>query len=463
MTEPDAQPDDGRPAPVSEELTLPSRADVEKAAERISGLVRRTPVLTCASIDRWCGAEVFMKAEHLQRTGAFKARGATNAVWSLDDATAARGVAAHSSGNHAAALALAAATRGIPCWVVMPRDAPRAKVAATRSYGADITFCDPTPTSREETLAGVLERTGATEIHPYDDPTVIAGAATAALELLEQVTDLDDVVVPIGGGGLFSGTAVAVRSASETTKVWAAEPEGADDAARSLEAGELLAPGRLDTIADGLLTGLSPRTFRALGELGSGVLRVADAATIEAMGMLWTRAKQVVEPSGAVALAALAGGSFRGRRVGVVLSGGNLDPGRACDLLAGVDGAGRLLHRARARQTGAMTTHPSPTDATVDKCLDLGHGFHEDERDKVVEILQKLDHRFHGTEEDRVQLVLMVKDRDHNDQKVTFEAYVAGVPAIVATAEDEDLWAAVAHVREEFLRQYNDWRDAHRR
>ncbi len=306
--------------------SLPTAIDIEAAAARVAGLVHHTPVLTCEALDHWSGAKVFLKCEHLQKAGAFKARGATNAVWSLTDAEAGAGVVAHSSGNHAGALAWAARTRGVSCTVVMPADAPAVKLAATRGYGAQVVLCEPTTAARESTLAEVRERSGATEVHPYDDPVVIAGAGTAARELLAQVADLDALVVPIGGGGLFSGSAIWSRSAAPRVEVWASEPAGADDAARSLAAGVLLPQDHPTTIADGLRTSLSPRTFRALRELGDGVVTVADSVTVEAMELLWTRAKQVVEPSGAVALAALAGGRFAGRRVGVLLSGGNREP-----------------------------------------------------------------------------------------------------------------------------------------
>lgn len=214
-------------------------ASVADAAERVRPFVHRTPVLTSRSLDAWAGRSVFLKAEHLQRVGAFKYRGATNAVRSLPTETAARGVAAHSSGNHAQALALAARERGIPAYVVMPRGASRGKREATIGYGAEIVDCAPTPRAREETLAGALADTGATEIHPYDDPRVIAGAGTAALELLAEVPDLDAVVVPVGGGGLVSGTALAVHGTCAGVRVYGAEPAGADDAARSLAAGRL--------------------------------------------------------------------------------------------------------------------------------------------------------------------------------------------------------------------------------
>jgi threonine dehydratase len=294
-------------------------------------------------VDAFAEAEVHLKAEHLQRVGAFKARGATNAVASLDPDAAAKGVAAHSSGNHAAALALAAREQGLPCWIVMPRNAPRSKVSATRDFGADVVFCEPTLVARETALAEVVARTGATEIHPYDDVRVIAGAGTAALELWEDVGaidaghldagSLDAVVVPVGGGGLLSGTAVTLAALAPGTEVWAAEPAGADDAARSLAEGRLVPQTAPDTSADGLLTSLAPRTFRALRELCAGVVTVSEDGIVDAMRLLWTRSKQVVEPSGAVAVAALADGRFAGRRVGVMVTGGNVDLERALRLL----------------------------------------------------------------------------------------------------------------------------------
>jgi threonine dehydratase len=315
-------------------LELPDLDDVRAAAARIRGRVHRTPVLRSRSVDAHAEAEVHLKAEHLQRIGAFKARGAANAVACLSEERVAAGVAAHSSGNHAAALALAARERGVPCWIVMPANAPRAKVAATRDLGAEVVVCEPTLEARERTLAEVVERTGATEVHPYDDPRVIAGAGTAALELLEDTPGLDAVVVPVGGGGLLSGTAVTVSSLAPGTEVWAAEPAGADDAARSVAEGRLVPQTAPDTIADGLLTSLAPRTFRALSELAAGVVTVSEDDIVDAMRLLWERTKQVVEPSGAVALAALGGGRFAGRRVGVVLTGGNVDLDRALRLLA---------------------------------------------------------------------------------------------------------------------------------
>ncbi|MFZ4517323.1 MAG: pyridoxal-phosphate dependent enzyme [Microthrixaceae bacterium] len=333
-----APPDTAPPDTVGTEL--PTVDDVRAAAERIRDRVHRTPVLRSRSVDEWVGAEVHLKCEHLQRVGAFKARGAANAVALLDDDEAAAGVSAHSSGNHAAALALAARERGVPCWIVMPSNAPATKIAATRAFGAEVVFCEPTLAARESTLADLRARTGAAEVHPYDDPRVIAGAGTAALELLEDVDGLEAVVVPVGGGGLMSGTAVVVDALSPGTEVWAAEPAGADDAARSLAEGRLVPQTAPRTIADGLLTSLAPRTFRALRDLTAGVVTVTEDEIVAAMRLLWERTKQVVEPSGTVALAALGGqrpqgNSFEGRRVGVVLTGGNVDLSTALTLLGG--------------------------------------------------------------------------------------------------------------------------------
>jgi threonine dehydratase/serine racemase len=309
--------------------TLPGIDDVRRAAERIGPFVRRTPVMSSASIDALVGAPVRFKCEHLQRAGAFKYRGATNAVQALDDATAARGVAAHSSGNHAAALALAAATRGIPCHVVMPADAPRVKQAATRAYGATVVLCEPTLAARAETLAEVLARTGAVEIHPYDHPDVIAGQGTATLELLEQAPGVRTVVAPVSGGGLLSGTAVAAHGVDPSIIVVGAEPAAVDDARRSLEAGRLVTEHNTTSIADGLLAVLSERTLAILTAHDVAVVTVTEAEIVDAMALVFERLKQVVEPSAAVALAGVAVLARRGElpagEVGVILSGGNVD------------------------------------------------------------------------------------------------------------------------------------------
>jgi threonine dehydratase len=303
--------------------------DVLAAAARIAPFVRRTPVLSSASIDELVGARVRFKCEHLQRVGAFKFRGAANAVFSLDDASASRGVAAHSSGNHAAALALAAQTRGIPCTVVMPRDAPQVKHEATVRAGARVVLCGSTMESRDQTLAEVLRETGATEIHPYDHPHVIAGQGTAALELLEEVPGLGLIVAPVSGGGLLSGTAVAAHGTRPDLVVRGAEPDQVADAYRSLSSGRLDHTGNTTSIADGLLATLSERTFALLQAHDVQVVTVTEAEIVAAMAVLFERLKQVVEPSGAVPLAGLLalarGGAELPSEIGVILSGGNVD------------------------------------------------------------------------------------------------------------------------------------------
>lgn len=312
-----------------------SLPDVRAAATRIAPYVHHTPVMTCASLDAWLGARAFMKCEHLQRTGSFKLRGATNAVRVLGDEEAARGVAAHSSGNHAAALACAARARGIPAYVVVPDGAPAVKRAAVARYGARITTCENTLAAREAALAEVIAATGAVEIHPYDDDRVVAGAGTAALELCEAVPDLDAVVAPVGGGGLLSGTSVAVHGLHPGVRVIGAEPARADDAARSIATGVVQPPGPPATVADGLRTGLSDRTFAILREHVERIVTVTEDEIAEAMRTVWERTKQVIEPSAAVAFAAVRRAGLGGARVGIVVSGGNVDLGAAASLLAG--------------------------------------------------------------------------------------------------------------------------------
>ncbi len=307
----------------------PDIDDVQAAARRIAGHVHRTPVFTSHTVDELVGCRVHFKGEHLQRAGAFKVRGATNAVQALDADVAARGVAAHSSGNHAAALALAARTRGIPCHVVMPSDAPLVKQRATAGYGAEIVLCEPTLEAREEVLAEVLGRTGATEIHPYDHPHVIAGQGTAALELLADVPAIALVVAPVSGGGLLSGTAIAAHGTDPSIAVWGAEPSAVDDASRSLRSGVRVSDGNTTSIADGLLATLSDRTFAILRDHGVEVVTVTEVEIVEAMALVFTRLKQVAEPSAATALAGLlalgASGASLPDDVGVILSGGNVD------------------------------------------------------------------------------------------------------------------------------------------
>jgi threonine dehydratase len=303
----------------------PTFADVQSAARRIAPFVHRTPVLTSHTLDEWLGARAFLKCEHLQRVGAFKYRGATNAVQSLPADAAARGVAAHSSGNHAAALALAARTRGITAHIVVPSTVSPAKLAAVEGYGARIVLCEPTLESRVATVAAVIAETGAVEVHPFDNDAVMAGAGTAALELLGEIAGLDVVVAPVGGGGLLSGTALAAHGIDPALRVIGAEPLAADDAARSLASGAIVAPNPPATIADGLLTGLSARTFAVISEHVEAIVTVTEAEIVEAMHFVWARTKQLIEPSAAVAVAAVRVAELSGARVGIILSGGNFD------------------------------------------------------------------------------------------------------------------------------------------
>lgn len=304
-----------------------SIADVREAAARIAGRTHRTPVMTCAALDALSGARLFFKCENFQKVGAFKMRGAVNAVFSLSEAEAARGVATHSSGNHAQALALAARLRGIPAFVVMPENAPEVKRRAVAGYGAEIIPCAPTLAAREETLAGVTARTGAVFIHPYNDERVMAGQGTAALELLEDAPGLDVVMAPVGGGGLLSGTATVCADSEPRPRVIAAEPAGADDAARSLAAGRIIPSVNPSTIADGLLTSLGELTFAVIRERVEAIWTVGEEDIVRAMRLVWERMKIIIEPSAAVPLAALLArpGELAGLRVGVILSGGNVD------------------------------------------------------------------------------------------------------------------------------------------
>jgi len=306
-------------------MTLPvSLADVEAAAERIRPFVHRTPVFTSATLDREIGARIFFKAENLQKVGAFKARGATNAVLELPADTT--GVVTHSSGNHGQAVAYAASIRDLPAWVIMPRSAPALKMDAVRSYGAEVVLCDHA--DRESTAAEVMERTGGVLVHPFDDSDVIAGQATATLELLDQVPNLDVVVAPIGGGGLLSGAATVAGGHEPPFPVVGAEPFAVDDAYRSLTSG-IRQPGVESpvTVADGLLTGIGAHAFTILMAYKAEVIRVTEAAILDAASFLLLRMKLVVEPSGATPLAAIRTDPerFRDRRVGVIISGGNTD------------------------------------------------------------------------------------------------------------------------------------------
>ncbi|MEM7406579.1 MAG: pyridoxal-phosphate dependent enzyme [Pseudomonadota bacterium] len=306
-------------------LDLPGRADMHAARARIAPHAHITPVLSSRGINALAGAELHFKAENLQRVGAFKFRGACNAVFSLANDEASHGVITHSSGNHAAALALAARLRGVTARIVMPDNAPDVKKAAVVAYGGQIEFCKPTEKAREETVERLRESTPYALVHPFNDRRIIAGQATATAELLEQVPGLDAVITPVGGGGLLSGAGLAARGSG--VAVFGAEPANADDAARSLAAGRIIPVEHPDTVADGLRTSLGPLTFALIQRDVRSILTVGEDDIIAAMRLLWERLKVVVEPSGAVPLAALmANGIPSGaRRIGVILSGGNVD------------------------------------------------------------------------------------------------------------------------------------------
>ncbi len=301
--------------------------EIHQAADRIRLYAHRTPVLTCASLDRQVGAKVFLKCENLQKVGAFKFRGACNAVLSLPESAVERGVVTHSSGNHAQALALAARLRGIPAYIVMPHNSPAVKKAAVAGYGGKITFCEPTLEARESTQARVMAETGATQIHPYNNYQVIAGQGTAALELLEEVPDLDAILAPVGGGGLLSGTSIAATELSSSIRVIGAEPEAADDAFRSLAAGKIIPSVNPQTVADGLRTSLGDLTFTIIQKRVEQIVTVSEAGIIAAMKFVWERAKIIIEPSSAVPVGALweRKSDLTGLRIGVILSGGNVD------------------------------------------------------------------------------------------------------------------------------------------
>lgn len=308
-------------------MLLPTFDDVLAAAARIAPHAHATPVLRSRALDALAGCQLHFKAEPLQRTGAFKFRGACNAVWALDEAIAARGVVTHSSGNHGAALALAAQTRGIACHVVVPEGANAAKLANIARYGAHLHTCAATIDAREAAAARVQADTGATLIHPYTHPHVIAGQGTAALELLNAQGPLDTVVAPVGGGGLLSGTAIAAAATAPGCRIVGAEPEGAADTANSLAAGERRIDFVPDTVCDGLRGTLGEPNFALLRAHGVEVVTVSDADTLAAMRLLWQCLKLLVEPSSAIALAAILQqpARFAGQQVGVLLSGGNVD------------------------------------------------------------------------------------------------------------------------------------------
>ncbi|MFD3188733.1 beta-hydroxyaspartate dehydratase BhcB [Sedimentitalea sp. HM32M-2] len=309
------------------DMYIPTFDDMLAAHERIKSHVHRTPVLTSRFLNDLTGAELFFKCENFQKAAAFKVRGASNAVFGLSEEQAERGVATHSSGNHALSLSYAAGRRGIPCHVVMPRTAPQAKKDAVIGYGGKITECEPSTSSREAVFAEVQARTGADFVHPYNDPRVIAGQGTCARELAEQVPGLDAVIAPIGGGGMISGTCLTLSSIAPDTKIYAAEPEQADDAYRSFKAGHIIADDAPVTVADGLKVPLKDLTWHFVSNHVTDILTASEQEIIDAMRLIWARMKIVMEPSSAVPLATILRNPdvFAGKRVGVIVTGGNVD------------------------------------------------------------------------------------------------------------------------------------------
>lgn len=308
-------------------MYIPTLEDMLAARERITGHVHLTPVLTSRMLNELTGAELFFKCENLQKAGAFKARGASNAVFGLTDEQAAKGVATHSSGNHGSCLSYAAGRRGIPCTVVMPRTAPQAKKDAVRGYGARVVECEPSTSSREAVFAEVVAETGAEFVHPYNDPRVIAGQGTCSAELIEQVEGLDAVIAPIGGGGMVSGTCLTLSNLAPNVKIYAAEPEQADDAMRSFKAGHIIADDAPETVADGLKVPLKELTWHFVQRHVTDILTASDPEIVDAMKLIWKRMKIVMEPSSAVPLATILKNRdiFAGKRVGVIITGGNVD------------------------------------------------------------------------------------------------------------------------------------------
>ena len=311
----------------NDNMIIPTFDDVLAAHERIKPYIHRTPILTSTYLNELTGAELFFKCENFQKAGVFKARGASNAVFGLSDEMATKGVATHSSGNHALSLSYAAGRRGIPVTVVMPRTAPQAKKDAVIGYGGVIVECEPSTTSREETFAKVVAQSGAEFVHPYNDPRVIAGQGTCSLELNEQVENLDTVIAPIGGGGMISGTCLTLSNIAPHIEIYAAEPVNADDAARSFKAGYIIADDAPETIADGLKVPLKDLTWHFVRNHVTDVLTATEEEIIDAMKLTWKRMKIVMEPSCAVPLATILKNPevFRGKRVGVILTGGNVD------------------------------------------------------------------------------------------------------------------------------------------
>jgi threonine dehydratase len=309
------------------DMVIPSFDDMLAAHERIRPYIHRTPVLTSSFINALVGAELFFKCENFQKAGAFKARGASNAVFGLSEDKAKKGVATHSSGNHALSLSYAAGRRGIPCHVVMPRTAPQAKKDAVIGYGGKITECEPSTSSREAVFAEVQAATGADFVHPYNDPRVIAGQGTCSRELNEQVERLDAVIAPIGGGGMVSGTCLTLSHIAPTIEIFAAEPEKADDAYRSFKAGHIIADDAPETVADGLKVPLKDLTWHFVSNHVTDILTASEEEIVDAMKLIWKRMKIVMEPSSAVPLATIIKNKdrFAGKRVGVIITGGNVD------------------------------------------------------------------------------------------------------------------------------------------
>ena len=312
------------------ESQLPNISDIRQAHEHIKPFIHCTPVMTCSMLNQLAGATLFFKCENFQKTGSFKIRGATNAVSQLSKQQLEQGVATHSSGNHGAALALAAASRKARAYIVMPSNAPEVKKKAVLGYGAKVIECEPTLQAREETLNKVVEDTGATFIHPYNHPHIIAGQGTACIELLEEVGYCDYVIPPVGGGGLLSGTAIAAKALFPDMQTIAAEPSGADDAYRSFHAQTLIPSTHPNTIADGLLTSLGKLTFSAIRKYVADILTVDEDMIRYAMRLRWERMKIVVEPSGAVPFGVVMAHrkQFEGKRIGIIISGGNIDLGK---------------------------------------------------------------------------------------------------------------------------------------
>ena len=309
------------------EMMIPTYDDVLEAHERIGPYIHRTPVMTSSFLNGLAGSELFFKCENFQKAGAFKARGASNAVFGLAEEKSKKGVATHSSGNHALSLSYAAGRRGIPCHVVMPRTAPQAKKDAVIGYGGKITECEPSTTNREETFAKVQAETGAEFVHPYNDPRVIVGQATCSRELVEDVDNLDAVVAPIGGGGMISGSCLTLSNIAPRTKIYAAEPKNADDAYRSFKAGYIITDDAPQTVADGLKVPLKELTWRFVSKHVTDILLATEEEIVDAMKLIWKRMKIIVEPSSSLPLATILKNpdTFRGKRVGVIVTGGNVD------------------------------------------------------------------------------------------------------------------------------------------